>query len=257
MIHIQNLTHTYRNRGEEALKDINIEIGRGENVVMIGSSGSGKSTLLKAINGLIKPSSGRILIDNEDIFNYPVKEARKVRGNVGMIFQNFNLIERETVLRNALNGRLRYNSSFRTVLGMFSKEDYQVVRENLQIVGLEGYENEQVANLSGGQKQRVAIARALSQEPEVILADEPVSNLDPRLMQEIMDLLKNICTEKNITLITSLHFLGFAKKYASRMIGMKDGKIIFDGVPESLTEEEITAIYGESNGRHLRGQPGK
>lgn len=256
MIKIQNLSHTYKNRDEEAIKNINLHIKKGENVVIIGSSGSGKSTLLKCINRLIEPVSGSILIDNENIINSHIKKAEKIRGKIGMIFQNFNLIERETVLKNVMNGRLRYNKSINTIFGRFSKEDYKIVRDNLKRVGLEEYEDERVSNLSGGQKQRVAIARALSQKPDIILADEPVSNLDPKLMKEVMDLLKNICEEKGITLITSLHFLDFAKKYGSRIIGMRDGRVVFDGKPKNLTEKDIVDIYGKTKDWYLYGKTG-
>lgn len=256
MIKIKNLSHTYNNRNEEALKDVNLNIKKGENVVIIGSSGSGKSTLLKCLNRLVEPSAGNVFIDDEDIISLPIRMAEKIRGRVAMIFQNFNLIERETVLRNVLNGRLRFNSSFNAVLGRFSEEDYAVARDNLKRVGMEEFEDERINNLSGGQKQRVAIARALSQKPDVILADEPVSSLDPKLMKEVMDLLKNISVEKGITLITSLHFLEFAKRYGSRIIGMRQGRIVFDGKPEDLTEKEIVDIYGKTQDWYLYGRTG-
>jgi phosphonate transport system ATP-binding protein len=256
MIKIENLSHTYNNRAEEAIKNINLHVKKGESLVIIGSSGSGKSTLLKCINRLIDPSSGSIHISGEEIINAPTKKAEKIRGGIGMIFQNFNLVERETVLNNVLNGRLRYNKSIHTLFGKFSKEDYIVARENIKRVGLEQYENDRANNLSGGQQQRVAIARTLSQKPDIILADEPVSSLDPKLMKEVMDLLKNICDEKGITLITSLHFLDFAKRYASRIIGMRTGEIVFDGKPEDLTEKDIVDIYGKTKDWYLYGKTG-
>jgi len=256
MIKIENLSHTYENRKEDAIKNINLHINKGESLVIIGSSGSGKSTLLKCINRLVEPKSGKILINGENILNCNIKKAINIRGKIGMIFQNFNLIERETVLKNVLNGRLRYNSTFNTILGKFSKEDYAIAKENLARVGLQGYENERVTNLSGGQKQRVAISRALSQKPDIILADEPVSSLDPKLMKEIMDLLKGICMEKGITLISCLHFLDFAKRYGSRIIGIREGEIVFDGKPEELTEKDIVEIYGKTKDWYLYGKTG-
>jgi len=256
MIKIENLSHTYQNRNEEAVKNVNLHIKKGESVVIIGSSGSGKSTFLKCINRLIDPFFGKILIGGHDISDCSTKKASKIRSKIGMIFQNFNLVERETVLKNVLNGRLSYNKTWKTVLGKFSKKDYLVARENLKIVGLEDYENDVVSNLSGGQKQRVAIARALSQKPAIILADEPVSNLDPKLMKEIMDLLKKICEEKSITLISSLHFLDFAKRYGSRIIGMKEGQIVFDGGPDNLTEKDIVDIYGKTKDWYMYGKTG-
>jgi len=256
MIKIENLSHTYKNRNEEAVKNINLHIKKGESVVIIGSSGSGKSTLLKCINRLVEPNSGKIFIEGEDIVSCPIKKAEKIRGKMGMIFQNFDIINRETVLNNVLNGRLKYNNSLNIIFGKFSKEDYAVAEDNIKRVGLNEYKNERVANLSGGQKQRVAIARALSQKPDIILADEPVSNLDPKLMKEIMDLLKNICLEKNITLVSSLHFLDFAKRYGSRIIGMRNGEIVFDGKPEELTEKDIVDIYGKTQDWYLYGKTG-
>lgn len=251
MLKINNLSHTYNGRKEKALNNISLHIKKGESLVIIGSSGSGKSTLLKCINRLIEPTSGTVLIKGEDIIACNIKKANSIRGKIGMIFQNFNLLERETVLKNVLNGRLRYNTAFRIIFGKFSEEDYRVAKENLEIVGLEKYGDERVNNLSGGQKQRVAIARALSQNPEIILADEPVSSLDPKLMKEIMDLLKSVCVEKGITLITSLHFLEFAKRYGSRIIGMRDGRLVFDGRPDDLTEKEMIDIYGKAKDRYL------
>ena len=256
MIKIEKLNHTYSNRNEEAVKNVNLHIKPGESVVIIGSSGSGKSTLLKCLNRLIKPTSGKVLINNQDIINCSVKKATEIRGEIGMIFQNFNLVERETVIKNVLDGRLRYNTTWKTILGRFSKEDYATARENLKAVGLEEFENERITNLSGGQKQRVSIARALSQKPDIILADEPVSSLDPKLMKEIMDLLKDICVKKGITLVTSLHFLEFAKRYGSRIIGMKNGEIVFDDKPENLTEESIINIYGETDEWSTCGKAG-
>ena len=256
MIKIENLSHTYKNRNEEAIKNINLHIKKGESVVIIGSSGSGKSTLLKCINKLIEPNSGKISIEGEDILHCPIKKAEKIRGKIGMIFQNFNLIERETVFNNVLNGRLSFNSSLKTIFGKFSKEDCDAVEDSIKRVGLSEYKNERVANLSGGQKQRVAIARALSQKPDIMLADEPVSNLDPKLMKEVMDLLKNICIEKGITLVSSLHFLDFAKRYGSRIVGMRNGEIVFDGKPEELTEKDIVDIYGKTEDWYLYGKTG-
>ena len=256
MIRIENLTHKYKSRKEEAIKDINLHIKKGESVVLIGSSGSGKSTLLRCINRLVEPDSGKIYVDGKDIANCPITEAQKIRSNIGMIFQHFNLLERETVFKNVLNGRLSHVSTLKTIFGRFSKEDYEIVRDSLKRVGLEEYKNERVANLSGGQKQRVAIARTLSQKPKIILADEPVSALDPKLMKEVMDLLKNICVEKGITLVSSLHFLDFAKRYSTRMIGVREGKIVFDDKPEELNEKNIVDIYGKTKDWYMYGKLG-
>lgn len=244
MIKIENLSHKYNNGKEEAIKNINLHVAKGENIVIIGSSGCGKSTLLKAINRLIEPNSGKVFIGDKEILNCPIKKAITIRGDIGMIFQNFNLVEKDSVLKNVLNGRLKYNHPLKSIFGAFSNKDYEVVLRNIDLVGLSEFKNERVSELSGGQKQRVAIARALSQRPKVILADEPVSSLDPRLMKEIMDLLHSLCVKEDITLITSLHFIELAKKYATRIIGMKEGRIIFDGKPEELDENKTIEIYG-------------
>lgn len=256
MIKIERLSHTYKSRNEQAVKDLNLHIKKGESLVIVGPSGSGKSTLLKSINRLIEPTEGSIFIDGEDILKVPLKRVSRLRGKIGMIFQHFNLVERETVLQNVINGRLRYNSAFNTIFGRFSAEDYLIVRASIKRVGLEAFENERVANLSGGQKQRVAISRVLSQEPEIILADEPVSSLDPKLMKEIMDLLACVCREKEITFVSTLHFLDFAKNYGSRIVGMREGGIVFSGTPNDLTEKAIIDIYGETEEWRLYGKTG-
>lgn len=256
MIKIKNLSHRYKNRTDEAVKKVDLHIKKGESVVIIGSSGSGKSTLLKCISRLVEPQSGTVLINNQDILSCPEKQVEKIRGNIGMIFQTFNLIERETVLNNVLNGRLRYNRSINSILGRFSKEDHRIVEQNLKRVGLSQYKHDRVSNLSGGQKQRVAIARALSQNPDIILADEPVSNLDPKLMKEVMDLLLSLCKEKGITLVSSLHFLDFAKRYGTRIIGIREGEIVFEGKPDELTEKDIVDIYGKTEDWYLYGKTG-
>lgn len=240
MIRIENLSHIYKGRNENALTNVNLNIKKGEILFIIGPNGSGKSTLLKCINRLEEPTSGKIYFENKDIMEYRIK---RLRSRIGMIFQNFNLIERETVLNNVLNGCLRFNYTFDVLRGKFSEESYKIAIGNIKLMGLEKYENDRVNTLSGGQKQRVTIARTLSQKPDLILADEPLSNLDPRLMVEIITLLKNICFEKNITLISSLHSLDFVKKYGLRIVGIKEGKIVFDGIPKDLTESEVSRIY--------------
>lgn len=256
MIEIKNLTHKYGTRGENAIQDINLKIEEGEILVILGSSGAGKSTLLKCINRLIEPSSGRVYIENRDILSVPVGEAEKLRRGMGMIFQQFNLIERNTVFENVLTGRLSYTSTIKCILGLFSKEDKDITMDCLMRVDLQDYADERVSDLSGGQKQRVGIARALAQKPKIILADEPVSALDPKLMKETMDLLQRICIEDGITLIVSLHFLELARKYATRIVGMREGRLVFDGNPEDLNEKDIIDIYGESRDWRLYGKVG-
>ena len=254
MIKIENLSHQYRGRGSEAVKNINLEIGRGEIVVLLGPSGSGKSTLLRCINKIVSPSSGKVYIEGEDIIGANSKRTKKIRQKIGMVFQNFNLIDRYTVLENALTGRLSYMTSFNTMINRYSEKDIERCMEVIGRIGLEELAYEKVKNLSGGEKQRVGIARALSQEPKIILADEPVSNLDPKLMRDIMDLLQKICKDDGITLVFSLHFLELARKYATRIVGLRAGKIVFDNTPEELTEESIVNIYGKTDSWFLYGR---
>ena len=246
MIKIKNLTHKYKNEKERALKKVNLHIKEGDKLTIIGSSGSGKSTLLKCINRLIEPTSGEIILNKVNLFEAGKKDLRKIRRETGIIFQEFNLIERDTVLKNVLNGRLGYTGTISSCMGIFKEEDHKKAKKALRDVGLTKLKDKRVSDLSGGQKQRVAIARVLVQEPKVILADEPVSNLDPRLMEDILKLLNKLCVEKNITLITSLHVINFTKDYFTRLIGIKKGKIIFDGKPEDLTEERFIEIYGKT-----------
>jgi phosphonate transport system ATP-binding protein len=233
MINIKDLNHTYKNSEEGTLKNINLIIKKGERVAFLGPSGSGKTTLINCINRLIEPTSGSILINDKDILKVNKKELKDMRKKIAIIFQGFNLIERNTVLKNVLNGRLGYIGTLKTFFNKFSEEDYQIAEESLKSVGLLHKKNERINNLSGGQKQRVAIARALCQCPEIILADEPVSNLDPKLIREILLLLQKICKEKQITLITSLHFVELIKGNFQRMIGITDGEILFDDLLES------------------------
>jgi len=239
MIKIENLSHTYKNKNEETLKNINLNIKKGEIAALIGPSGSGKSTLINCIGRLVIPTSGRILINNKDILKANKKEIREIRKKIGFIFQEFNLIERDTVFKNVLNGRLSYCSTLKSCFNKFSENDYRIVEGSLRDVGLLDLKDERVCNLSGGQKQRTAIARALSQEPEIILADEPVSNLDPKLVREILYLLQKNCREKGITLIISIHFAELVKEYFDRMMGIVEGKILFDDEFKDNVKEEL------------------
>jgi len=246
MIKIKNLTHKYKNEKEDALKKVNLHVKKGDKLTIIGSSGSGKSTLLKCINNLIEPTFGEVLVNNVNVTTADKNDLRKIRRRTGIIFQEFDLIERDTILKNVLNGRLGYVGTLRSSLGIFKQEDYKKVDKALKDVGLSKLKNKRVSDLSGGQKQRVAIARVLVQEPRIILADEPVSNLDPRLMEDILKLLSKLCDEKDITLVTSLHFVQFTKDYFTRVIGIKKGKIVFDGKPKDLTEKRLIEIYGKT-----------
>ena len=244
MIDIENLSFSYPN-GKRVLNEISLHIGAGECVAFIGPSGVGKSTLLKCINGLLKPSSGSIKINNQEIINIPEKQMGKIRARLGMVFQDFNLIQRISAIDNVLSGRLAHIPFYRKYIYGFTfpKRDFQIAKDCLKQVRMEEFIFRRVDNLSGGQQQRVGIARVLAQEPEFILADEPVSNLDPKIKVEIMNLLISICKEKSLTLLISMHEVELVKRFVSRVIGLVRGRIMFDDIPKKLTETEYAQIY--------------
>lgn len=236
LLSVKNLSHTYAN-GTRALSDINFEVNEGEFLVVIGLSGSGKSTLLRSINHLIEPSSGEIFFRGERITG--------IRRDIAMIFQNFNLVPRLTAMTNVLTGRLGGLSTWKTLLGLFSLEDRRIAEDRLKTVGLAEHSYKRVDQLSGGQQQRVAIARALAQEPKLLLADEPVASLDPATSHSIMDYLRKANRELGITVICNLHFLSLVREYATRVIALKDGRIVFEGKPSEINEDWFRKIYGE------------
>ena len=269
MIKIEELAHRYpvrRGRGrsgsgkpastETALQCINLDIRRGERLVLLGSSGAGKSTLLRCLNLSIQPTAGKIHIDGTEITSLPTNQIRLIRRQIGVVSQSFSLLEGASATKNVLLGRLGYMRTFASVTSRFSEEDMAIAVDALQRVGLQKYMDKRVSDLSGGQRQRVAIARALAQRATIILADEPVSSLDPKLMKEVMDIIKQVCTDSGITLIASLHFLELAKSYATRMVGLRDGEIVFDNTPEELTDKDIIDIYGETEDWVLYGKRG-
>jgi len=244
MIKIRNLNHIYKG-GIVGVKDINLNIDVGEIVAVIGVSGAGKSTLLRCINRLLEPTSGEIFIDEKDILHCSEQKAQLIRREVGMVFQNFNLLQRSLVIRNVLMGRLGYISTLRSLfLGRaYSRDDMDIALDCLRRVGLEDLAYRRADALSGGQQQRVGIARALAQKPSIILGDEPVSNLDPTRAREIMNLLREIHRRERMATVISLHNIEIAKEYASRIIAMVKGEIIFDGKPEELTDEKIVEVF--------------
>lgn len=244
MLKIENLNKTYPN-GCQALKNIALEVKKGEFLVVIGLSGSGKSTLLRCINKIHEPSSGRIFFKGKDITHIKGKPLRDVRAEIGMIFQHFNLIPRRTVMTNVLAGNLSKMGIMRSVFGACSEEEKEAIREKIQIVGLEGKENVRADNLSGGQQQRVSIARALMQNPSLLLADEPVASLDPATSHSVMRYLEKINKEMGITVICNLHFLSLVRQYASRVIALKAGEVVFEGSPDQIDEQWFKRIYGE------------
>lgn len=243
MIEFVNVSLTYPN-GHQGLKNVNLKINDGEFVVVVGLSGAGKSTLIRSINQLVKPTSGSLLIDGEDTLQFKEHQLRKLRTQIGMIFQNYNLVKRASVLRNVLSGRLGHTGTIRSLMGLFPKEDVQLAMESLRRVGIEEKAYVRSDQLSGGQQQRVSIARALTQQPKVILADEPVASLDPPTSHIVMKDLKRINREDNMTIIVNLHFIDMAMEYADRIIGMRAGEVVFDGPASEVSEKTFEEIYG-------------
>jgi phosphonate transport system ATP-binding protein len=244
ILDIQNLEKVYPN-GTRALKGINLKVKKGEFLIIIGLSGSGKSTLLRCINRLHDPTSGKILFNGRDIATLSSnREIRSIRTKIAMVFQHFNLIPRYTVLSNVLMGRLGHLSNFKSILGLFSEADKVQALHYLKLVGIEEKANMRADNLSGGQQQRVAIARALAQNPEVLLADEPVASLDPATCHVVMDYLKKVNQELGITIIANLHFLSLVREYGTRVVALKAGEIVYEGNPHDIDETWFEKIYG-------------
>ena len=220
MIKFENVSVTYPG-GVEALKDLNLEIKDGDFIIIVGLSGAGKSTLLRTVNNLVKPSTGSVYLENKNVTSAKKRELKQIRSQIGMIFQTFNLVNRSTVLKNVLTGRLSNISTFRSILGLWPKEQKQMAFEALNQVEILEKAYVRASNLSGGQQQRVGIARALSQKPKVMLADEPVASLDPITSRVVMSYLKKVNTELGITTIVNLHFLDLAKEFGDRLIGLR------------------------------------
>jgi phosphonate transport system ATP-binding protein len=247
MLEVKNLTKIY-NDGTVALDDVSFSVPDGEFLVVIGLSGAGKSTLLRCINRLVKPTEGEIIWNGVNITALNGEDLRKVRRKIGMIFQNFNLVKRSSVMKNVLSGRLGYTSSFSSVLGGFHTSDRQMAIEVMERLGITNQAKKRADELSGGQQQRVGIARALMQEPEIILADEPVASLDPVLAHSILMNLEKLNAEDHITVICSLHYLDLVQRYAKSVIGLRDGKLVYEGTREDIrkmTDAEFKEIYGE------------
>ncbi|MCL7452592.1 MAG: phosphonate ABC transporter ATP-binding protein [Anaerolineae bacterium] len=244
MLRIENLTKVFPD-GTVALKDVSFEVREGEFLTIIGLSGSGKSTLLRCINRLIDPTEGRVVWDDIDITAAQGRELRHIRRQIGMIFQQFNLVRRSTVLTNVLSGRLGYAHPVFSLAHQFSRQDQKRARAALERVGIPEKADNRADQLSGGQQQRVGIARALMQEPRLMLADEPVASLDPVLAHSILQYLELLNRQDGITVLCSLHFLDLVHRYASRVVGLKDGELVFDGLPEELTPQKFKEVYGE------------
>jgi phosphonate transport system ATP-binding protein len=243
MLQFKNISKTFPD-GTKALKNINLTINEGEFIVIVGMSGAGKSTLIRSINRLVEPTEGELLVDEQDILKMNDAELRRWRTKVGMIFQNYNLVKRSSVLRNVLAGRLGHTGTLRSVLGLFPVSDVEMAKKALERVGLAEKIFTRSDSLSGGQQQRVSIARALCQEPRLILADEPVASLDPPTSHAVLRDLKRINREDKITTLVNLHYVDMAMEYADRIIGMRLGEIVFDGPCSGVNEQTFEEIYG-------------
>ena len=244
ILQLRDIVKTYP-AGTRALDGITLDIHRGEFVVLIGLSGSGKSTLLRCINRLVEPSGGSVVFDGVDVTRARGSELRGVRRRIGMIFQQFNLVKRSTVFSNVLAGRLGSRPLWRTLVLRPTREEVAAAFENLDRVGIVDKAYQRADALSGGQQQRVGIARALMQRPIVMLADEPVASLDPATSHSVMKYLEEINKQDGITVICSLHFLSLARRYGTRVIALKGGKVAFDGLPKDIDERRFKDIYGE------------
>ena len=236
--------------GTRALTDVDLQVWKNEFVVVIGSSGAGKSTLLRCLNRLVRPTEGTLRVFGKDVTRVHGGQLLRIRRQAGMIFQQFNLVRRLTVLENVLVGRLRFNSGpVRGVLSLFRsfpRSEQELAFHCLDQVGIANLAFQRADQLSGGQQQRVAIARALAQGPSLFLADEPIASLDPRSSEIVMDALWNIHETKNIPVIVNLHHIGFAQRYGKRILGMAGGKLIFDGTKHDLDRDVVARIYGSS-----------
>jgi phosphonate transport system ATP-binding protein len=244
VLEIKHLTKIYEG-GVQAVEDVSLTVDDGEFLVIIGLSGSGKSTLMRCINRLVEPTSGQIIYNGMDVTAASQEELRLIRRRIGMIFQHFNLVKRSTVLTNVLSGRLGYVNPWASLVHRFSEEDLARAMADLRRVGIEEKAYARADELSGGQQQRVGIARALMQEPELVLADEPVSALDPATSHSVLKYLEEINRDDGATVICTLHFLDLARRYATRIIALKEGKLIFDGLPDEIDNLRFKEIYGE------------
>ena len=247
MLEFKNLKKVYPD-GTVALKNVSFTVEDGEFLIIIGLSGSGKSTLLRCINRLIEPTEGEILWDGRDIVKAQQKELRETRRKIGMIFQHFNLVKRSSVLSNVLAGRLGYVRPAASLLYRFPEKDRKKAFDALEMTGITDQAHKRADELSGGQQQRVGIARALMQDPKLILADEPVASLDPVLAHSILGYLEKLNKQLGITVLCSLHYLDLVQRYATRVIGLKDGEIVYRGTAEDIrkmTNEQFKEIYGE------------
>jgi phosphonate transport system ATP-binding protein len=244
LLEVRNLTKIYDNE-VLALDKVSFEVPDGQFLAVIGLSGSGKSTLLRCINRLVEPTAGQVIWNGEDITAASQEDLRLIRRRIGMIFQHFNLVTRSSVATNVLSGRLGYVNPIWSLVNHFPKEDLDKAMANLERVGIADKAHNRADELSGGQQQRVGIARALMQDPQIMLADEPVASLDPVLAHSIMKILKRLNREDGISVICSLHFLDLVQQYADRAIALNEGRLVFNGLPHEIDDQRFKDIYGQ------------
>lgn len=254
MLRIDSLRKRYRT-GDEALKGVSFNVPSGQLVGLIGPSGAGKSTLIRCVNCLVKPTGGQIFLDNLELTALGRSELRKARRRIGMIFQEFALVERLTVMENVLSGRLGYVPFWRSFTRRYPSADIEKAFALLERVGVLDQADKRADALSGGQRQRVGVARALEQDPELLLIDEPTASLDPKTSRQIMRLIREVCAERNLPAIINMHDVLLAQAFVDRIVGLRAGEVVFDGPPSALSPEVLTRIYGEEDWAALqRGQ---
>lgn len=251
MLRVEGLTKRYKT-GDKALTNVSFEVPSGQVVGLIGPSGAGKSTLIRCVNRLVEPTGGKVFLGDREISRVGKRELRRVRRRIGMIFQEYALVERLTVMENVLSGRLGYVPFWRSFLRRFPQADVDKAFALLDRVGLMDHVDKRADALSGGQRQRVGIARALEQDPELLLVDEPTASLDPKTSRQIMRLICEICRERSLPAIINIHDVQLAKMFVDRIIGLRAGEVVFDGGPELLDEAALTQIYGSEDWNAMR-----
>ncbi len=251
MLRIEGLTKQYRT-GDKALNGVTLEVPQGQVLALIGPSGAGKSTLIRCINRLVEPSAGRVILGDQDVTRLGARGLRRARRRLGMIFQEYALVERLTVMENVLSGRLGYVGFWQSYFRRFPQEAVTEAFRLLQRVGLEAFYDKRADELSGGQRQRVGIARALIQNPDILLVDEPTASLDPKTSRQIMRLICELCEERQLAAIINIHDVALAQMFVGRIVGLRLGSVVYDGPPDGLTPEVLTEIYGEEDWTAVR-----
>ncbi|MCB2053532.1 MAG: phosphonate ABC transporter ATP-binding protein [Geminicoccaceae bacterium] len=256
MLVLEGLTKRYKT-GDLALDHVDLEVPKGQVLALIGPSGAGKSTLIRCINRLVEPTEGKVVLNGETISRLGSGGLRRARRRMGMIFQEYALVERLSVMENVLSGRLGYVGFWQSWFRRFPPKDIENAYRLLERVGLEQFYDKRADELSGGQRQRVGIARALIQDPELLLVDEPTASLDPKTSRQIMRLIRELCAERGLAAIINIHDVALAQQFVERIVGLRQGKMVYDGPPDGLTPEVLTEIYGEEDWQATRKKGGE